>query len=96
MAKIIWSPTALEDIDSIAEFISRDSIDNATLFVTRLIDATDYLQDFPEAGRIVPEIGDVLCREVIYGSYRIMYRIESEKEIWITGIIHGARDYKVK
>ncbi len=36
MAKVIWSPTTLDDIDAIAEYISRDSIEQASLFVTRL------------------------------------------------------------
>jgi plasmid stabilization system protein ParE len=35
MAKIIWAPSALDDIDAIAEFISRDSADHASLFVDR-------------------------------------------------------------
>ena len=35
MAVIIWAPSALCDIDAIADFIARDSVDNAALFVTR-------------------------------------------------------------
>ncbi|MBI5554878.1 MAG: type II toxin-antitoxin system RelE/ParE family toxin, partial [Elusimicrobia bacterium] len=33
VGKIIWSPSALKDIESIAEYISRDSADQASLFV---------------------------------------------------------------
>lgn len=33
MAKIFWATSALDDIDAIAEFISRDSFDHASLFV---------------------------------------------------------------
>ena len=93
MGKVIWAPSALKDIDSIAEYIARDSIDKAALFVTRLMEATDRLQELPLAGRIIPEIGNSSCREIIYGSYRIMYRIENN-DVWITGIVHGARDWK--
>ncbi len=92
MGKVIWSPTAIEDVDSIAEYIARDSIDQASLFVIRLIGATDRLQDFPNSGRIIPEIGNPDCREIIYGSYRIMYRVH-EDAVWITGIVHGSRDW---
>jgi plasmid stabilization system protein ParE len=53
---------------------------------------TDQLQHFPQSGRIIPEINHANCRELIYGAYRIMYRI-AKKEIWITGIIHGARNW---
>jgi toxin ParE1/3/4 len=93
MAEIIWSPAAIEDADAIAEYISRDSADIAALFISRLILAAERLCDFPYSGRMIPEIGNELCREIIYDPYRIMYRIEKES-IWITGIVHGARDWR--
>ena len=95
MDKIIWAPSALKDINSIADYISRDSVDQASLFVLRLIEMTDHLIDFPLSGRIIPEIEKEFCREIIYGSYRIMYKIV-KKDIWITGIVHGARNWKPK
>jgi toxin ParE1/3/4 len=93
MGKVIWAPSALDDVESIAEYIAKDSVEMATLFVRRLFDATDRLQEFPFSGRIIPEINNSDCREVIYGTYRIMYRVE-KNEVWITGVIHGARDWK--
>ena len=92
MVKIIWSPSALEDVNSIAEFIARDSVDRAALFVARLLEAIDRLQDYPRSGRVISEISDKSCREIMYGSYRIMYRLEGD-DIWITGVVHGARDW---
>jgi toxin ParE1/3/4 len=76
MAKVIWSPSSLDDIDSIAEYISKDSVYHASLFIDRLFEATDRLKQEPLSGRIIHEIGNSSCREIIYGSYRIMYRIE--------------------
>ncbi|MBW1796446.1 MAG: type II toxin-antitoxin system RelE/ParE family toxin [Deltaproteobacteria bacterium] len=93
MGKVIWAPSALEDVDSIAEYISRDSAYQAALFVVRLFEATDRLQEFSLSGRVIPEIGDQSSREIIYGSYRIMYRIEND-EVWITGVVHGARNWR--
>ncbi len=93
MAKVIWAPSALDDVESIAEYIAKDSVEMASLFVSRLFDATDRLQEFPFSGRIIPEINNPDCREVIYGTYRIMYRVEKD-EVWVTGVIHGARDWK--
>ncbi|MBN1472501.1 MAG: type II toxin-antitoxin system RelE/ParE family toxin [Syntrophaceae bacterium] len=93
MAQVIWATSALDDVETIAEYIARDSVEMASLFVSRLFNATDRLQEFPFSGRIIPEINNPDCREVIYGAYRIMYRIEGN-EVWITGIIHGARDWK--
>ncbi len=69
MGKIIWAPSALKDIESIAEYIARDSEEQASLFVLRVIEMTDHLSNFPFFGRMIPEIENKLCREVIYGSY---------------------------
>jgi len=93
MAEVIWAPSALDDVDSIAEYIAGDSPETAFLFVNRLMEATDRLEEFPLSGRMIPEINDPNCREVFYGSYRIMYRLEGN-EVWITGVLHGARDWR--
>jgi len=93
MAEVVWAPSALEDMDSIAQYIARDSADHAALFVLRLCEATDRLQDFPLSGHAIPEMGDESCREILHGPYRIMYRI-SDDEVWITGIVHGARNWE--
>lgn len=93
MAIITWSPAALDDVDAIAEFISRDSRDRAALFIDRLIASVDRLERYPYTGRVIPEIGSNESREIIYGAYRIMYRVKND-EVWINGVIHGARDWK--
>jgi len=93
MGQVIWSPSALDDIDAIAEYIARDSVDRSALFVTRLLEATDRLSEFPNSGRVIPEIGDPSCREIPVATYRIMYRLEDE-DVWITGVVHGARNWK--
>ena len=93
MAKVIWAPAALNDLDAIAEYIARDSPDRSALFVARLIEATEPLADFPESGRLIPELDDPSWREVIVGGYRIMYRLERHA-VWISAIVHGARQWR--
>jgi toxin ParE1/3/4 len=83
MGQLICSPSSLEDFEAIAGFIARDSVDRAALFVTRIIESTDRLLEFPLSGRVIPQIGDQSCREIIYESYHILYRIEGDG-IWIT------------
>lgn len=92
MGKVIWSPAALDDVDAIAEFIARDSVHRAALFAERLTEASERLIDFPMSGRIIPEIDNPNAREIIYGAYRIMYKIAGD-EVWVTSVIHGARDF---
>ena len=93
MGQVIWAPSALDDVDAIAEYIVRDSESRAALFVSRIFEITDRLQKYSLSGRVIPEIGDQSCREIIYGSYRIMYRIQGNA-VWITGVVHGARDWR--
>jgi len=90
VGKVIWSNSALDDADTIAEYIAKDSVDRASLFVLRLMESTERLKSFPFSGRIIPEFGDENRREIIYYSYRIMYQVV-ETDVWITSIIHGSR-----
>ena len=64
--KIIWSPSALDDIRKIFEYIAKDSPDRGALFIERLIEATNKLESFPNTGRIISEINQQNCREIIY------------------------------
>lgn len=49
----------------------------------------------PRSGRIVPEFENPELREVIYGNYRIVYRvIGSNEDIEILAVVHGARDMR--
>lgn len=44
----------------------------------------------PQAGRIVPELGNVQIRERFLYSYRVLYEID-EQRIDILAVIHGKR-----
>jgi len=90
MAQVRWTPQAADDLDAVAEFITENSPHFAGLFVMDVLQAVDRLAEFPELGRIVPEIGDKTIRELILGNYRIIYRLRSEA-VEILTIHHGAR-----
>jgi addiction module RelE/StbE family toxin len=91
MAEIIWTPFALEDLQSIYDYISQDSVFYAGRFIDKLVSKVDILIDHPEAGRIVPEFENELIRELIEGNYRIIYKIISITEIGIIRVHHSAR-----
>ena len=91
MAKtVIWSNESLEDIRSIAEFISRDSIHHAQRFAGEIIHIVETLQTQPEMGRVVPELNRAQIKEHFIYSYRIIYEIDNT-HIHILAIIHGGR-----
>ena len=93
MVQVIWAPAAVKDAEDMAEYVARDSADQAALLVARLLEATERLAEFPESGRIIPEVAQPACREIIVSAYRVMYRLEGD-QVWITGIVHGARDWR--
>ncbi|MCF6257273.1 MAG: type II toxin-antitoxin system RelE/ParE family toxin [Gammaproteobacteria bacterium] len=87
---IIWSQEALDDIDGIAEFISRDSLHYAQQVVERLFELGDAIVEHPKAGRIVPEFENADIRERFLYSYRLIYEIRAS-EICVLAVIHGKR-----
>ena len=89
--KIAWSKPAVTDLNNIREYISKDSQRYASIFTAKLISAVDRLAEFPQSGRIVPEMNRHDIREVIYQHYRIIYKIESDQLIIMT-VVHGGRD----
>ena len=90
--RLIWSPQALDDIEGIAEYIARDSEFYAAVVAQRLFEAPERLTDFPESGRVVPEVNDPNIRELFVHDYRLMYEIAGE-EIHILTVVHGKRDF---
>lgn len=60
---IIWSQASLDDIDSIAEYISHDSLYYAQQVVERIFELGDSLGSNPKSGRIVPELESPQIRE---------------------------------
>ena len=87
---LVWSPEAIEDIESIASYIERDSVWYAKAVASKIVETAETIPNFPELGRVVPEIGNVAIRERFAYSYRIIYRIESER-ILVAAVIHGSR-----
>jgi toxin ParE1/3/4 len=88
--KIVWSPKAIDDADSIALYISRDSTSYAAAVVRRILDTARSIEAFPFAGRVVPELDDANIREKFVYNYRIIYRIE-ETTVTVASVIHGNR-----
>ena len=74
--KVLITERANQDLAAIVEFVAKDNRTAAERLGNRLIDAVKLLADFPSMGRIVPERGSPHIREVVQGSYRIIYRLK--------------------
>ncbi|MFW5871198.1 MAG: type II toxin-antitoxin system RelE/ParE family toxin [Verrucomicrobiota bacterium] len=77
---------------SISGFLLPDSGSEfyAQLFAIDVLRAADRLIDFPESGRMVPEAGNPVIREIIFGNYRIVYRFRKDT-VEILTVYHGSR-----
>jgi len=85
-----WSQEALEDIESIASYIEKDSPVYARSVVSKFFEKAEILRDFPKSGRKVPELDNPTIRELFVYSYRLIYKIE-QKKILFVAVVHGKR-----
>ncbi|MEA3252681.1 MAG: type II toxin-antitoxin system RelE/ParE family toxin [Pseudomonadota bacterium] len=79
--KIVWSPLALERVEDTARYIAEDNPDAAVRWVDDLFATVERLADFPISGRMVPEVGSPRIRELIFGTYRVVYSVKDQVDI---------------
>jgi toxin ParE1/3/4 len=89
--KVHWTDTAEGHLDAIYAHIAQDSPEYAKRMVDRLTRRSQQIVEFPLSGRRVPEYDVNQIREVIEGSFRIIYYIKAD-QIDVLAVIHGAMD----
>jgi addiction module RelE/StbE family toxin len=90
--RVNWTDPALDALNAIDEYISRDAPVYAQRFIEHLLAAVDRLEQFPLSGRPVPETRLDAIREIIFQNYRIIYWLVSDERIDIISVVHGSRD----
>jgi toxin ParE1/3/4 len=88
--RLIWSPEAADDLEDITAFIARDSPSYARAVARKVLATTRSIQQFPDIGRVVPELNNQSVRERFVYSYRVIYKIEP-KRVLVVAILHGKR-----
>jgi len=88
---ILWTLPAVNDLESIKDYISKDSVFYATRFIDKIIESAEVLAEHPEIGRIIPEVDNNALRELLFQNFRIMYRIQNDT-VQIIAIIRASRD----
>lgn len=82
--KLLWSELAIERVTEIASYINQINPNDAEKWVEQCFDRVLQLKDFPKSGRIVPELNKTNIRELFYGNYRIIYKLEPTRIIIMT------------
>ena len=90
--KIVFSSRAKTDLAEIVKFMAYDNPQAARKWSANIHQLVLKLADFPKMGRTVPEFSNETIRELIKGQYRVVYKIDDEKDtIVIITIHHGRR-----
>ncbi|MBH8573323.1 type II toxin-antitoxin system RelE/ParE family toxin [Nostocaceae cyanobacterium CENA369] len=94
MARVSWTSEALTDLEAIGDFIARDAPSFTQIFVDRVFQSVERLEQFPRSGRVVPEIAQENLREVVFGSYRIVYLVSGD-EVNILTVFHSSKQLQL-
>jgi plasmid stabilization system protein ParE len=91
---VVLTPEAEFDLETIAQYIARDSVATALSFVHELGEKCLALAEAPRGYPLVPRYEHLGIRRRPFGNYLIFYRIGTEA-IEVVHILHGARDYEL-
>jgi toxin ParE1/3/4 len=93
MAQVIWSQPAIDSLDEIANYIALDEMRAAQKMVNKIINAVNKLHEFPQSGRVIPELNEGNYRELIVGPCRIFYRAE-EHSVYVLYVMRSERQLR--
>jgi len=91
MVQIIWTDSALQDLNDIGEYIAKDSIRYAEITVVRLFESVDILENHPFLGLKSSDFTNESIRQILKGDYRIVYQIIDDSRIDILTVHNCAR-----
>ncbi|MEA2783577.1 MAG: toxin ParE1/3/4 [Rhodospirillaceae bacterium] len=90
---VVLTAEAEIDLETIAQYIARDSLTTALSVVHELREKCLALNEAPRGYPLVPRYEHHGIRRRPSGSYLIFYRVGTET-IEVVHILHGARDYE--
>ncbi len=82
--RLAWTDRALTRVRETARYIAADDPDAARRWADGLFDVVESLAVFPESGRLAPELEDRGVRELVYGAYRVFYRVDAVAVLILT------------
>lgn len=90
--EVLWSSLALQRLIEIRDALAEKDPMAARKLLLLLISRTAPLSDFPNLGRVVPEIPGSAFRELIERQYRIVYRVR-ERTVEIATVFESYREF---
>lgn len=93
MAEVIWTEPALQELDSIAEYIALDNVVAASALVEEVFGKTERLERFLQSGGIPSELPNSIYREVVVRPCRVFYR-EEGNHVFILYVMREERQLR--
>ena len=90
MAKITWTSEANNWLKKIYDYIAEDNPKAAANVVNGIYKKSQILKNNPNIGYIYEHESSGEIRILLYGHYRITYLKNSDEEVVILGVFHGA------
>jgi toxin ParE1/3/4 len=76
MAQIIWTEPALNDLDTIADYIALDNPQAARQLVQQVFEHVDQLAVYPKSGSKPQELKGWRYRQIVEPPCRVFYRLD--------------------
>jgi toxin ParE1/3/4 len=93
MAEIIWTSPAIDDLNTIAEYIALSNISAAKKLTQKVFDKISRLENHPESGKRPLELSNLNYREVNVNPCRIFYKVDNDK-VYILHVMRQERDLR--
>jgi toxin ParE1/3/4 len=90
--EVIWTRESLERLEDIQYYLAvqENAPQAARNTLEKILAREAQIRESPLSGRIVPDYNHSNLREVLEGSYRIIYSIQSDR-ILIVSVMHQRR-----
>ncbi len=90
MSQIVWTKSAIDDLNRHYDFIKVNNADAAVRAVQAIVSSSESLQQNPRRGTIVDEIVSLRKLIVSFGKYGfIIHYVILEDDVVILRIYHG-------
>jgi len=82
--KVFWSSLAMDRVAEIGSYIAEDNPVASDEWVHKIFARVGQLEHFPESGRHISATRRKDIRELVWGNYRIIYRLETKRVAILT------------
>ncbi|MBF0198578.1 MAG: type II toxin-antitoxin system RelE/ParE family toxin [Planctomycetes bacterium] len=92
--KVIWSPSAEQDLEDIILYIDEENPINAQTIFEKIQNVTVNLELYPSKGKVIPELkafGITSFQQIVLSPWRILYR-QSNSTVYVMAVIDSRRD----